>query len=203
MTQGPCATVEHCYASAYSAATGWKREQCDRDAERRRCGGEPTPAGQPCLQGVYDELHRLAHRERRAQGRDLTLNTTALVHETWLKLRVHVGGDASAGQFFSLAARAMRQILVDYARRRHARKRGGDFTWTELSDDLADGGRALSDVIALDRALDALERVDPELGALGRMPHLRGPGDGRSGSAARRRHAHRVSRLAPRARIPA
>jgi len=127
---------------------------------------EPDSAGAVLFARVYDELHRLAHRERRAQGRDLTLNTTALVHETWLKLREHVGGDASAGQFFALAARAMRQILVDYARRRHARKRGGDFTWTELSDDLAEDGRALSDVIALDRALDALERVDPELGAL-------------------------------------
>jgi len=75
---------------------------------------------------VYDELHRLARRERQLQGRDLTLNTTALVHETYLKLRDHVDVDTVTGQFFVLAARAMRQILVDYARRREARKRGGD-----------------------------------------------------------------------------
>jgi len=115
---------------------------------------------------VYDELHRLARRERQVQGRDLTLNTTALVHETYLKLREHVDAGTAAAQFFALAARAMRQILVDYARRRDARKRGGDFTWTELSDELPEAGRALADVIALDGALDALEQIDPELGAL-------------------------------------
>ena len=115
---------------------------------------------------VYDELHRLARRERQLLGKDLTLNTTALVHETYLKLREHVGTTTTSAQFFTLVARAMRQILVDYARRREARKRGGDFTWTELSDELPEADRALADVIALDGALDALERVDPDLGAL-------------------------------------
>lgn len=115
---------------------------------------------------VYHELHQLARRERRAKGAGLTLNTTALVHETYLKLRGHFDGDASSGQFFTLAARAMRQILVDYARRRGARKRGSDFTWTDLHDELPANDRALSDVIALDCALDALERIDPELGTL-------------------------------------
>jgi len=115
---------------------------------------------------VYDQLHRLARRERRMLGKDITLNTTALVHETYLKLREHVGNSATSAQFFTLVARAMRQILVDYARRREARKRGRDFTWTELSDELPEASRALADVIALDGALDALERVDPELGTL-------------------------------------
>jgi len=115
---------------------------------------------------VYDELHRLARRERQLAGKDLTLNTTALVHETYLKLRDHVGETTTSAQFFTLVARAMRQILVDYARRREARKRGGDFTWTELSDDLPEADRALADVIALDGALNALELVDPELGTL-------------------------------------
>jgi RNA polymerase sigma factor (TIGR02999 family) len=115
---------------------------------------------------VYDELHRVARRERRLLGKDLTLNTTALVHETYLKLRDHVGTTASGAQFFTLVARAMRQILVDYARRRETRKRGRDFTWTELSDDVPEADRALADVIALDGALDALERIDPDLGAL-------------------------------------
>ncbi|HEV7490849.1 MAG TPA: ECF-type sigma factor [Rhodanobacteraceae bacterium] len=115
---------------------------------------------------VYDELHRLARRERRTVGRDLTLNTTALVHETYLKLREHVDAATTSAQFFALAARAMRQILVDYSRRREARKRGGDFTWTELCDDMPEANRALADVIALDGALDALERIDPDLGAL-------------------------------------
>ncbi len=115
---------------------------------------------------VYDELHRLARRERRLLGRDITLNTTALVHETYLKLRGHIGTTTTSGQFFTLVARAMRQILVDYARRRAARKRGRDFTWTELSDEVPEAAHALADVIALDGALDALERIDPELGTL-------------------------------------
>jgi RNA polymerase sigma factor (TIGR02999 family) len=125
-----------------------------------------TPASTQLFARVYDELHRLARRERRGQGRDLTLNTTALVHETYLKLRDYVDADANAAQFFALAARAMRQVLVDYARRRDARKRGGDFTWTDLSDDLPKAERALSDVIALDAALDALHALDPDLAAL-------------------------------------
>ena len=115
---------------------------------------------------VYDELHRLARHERMLHGKDITLNTTGLVHETYLKLRVHVGTDTDKAQFFALAARAMRQILVDYARRRGARKRGRDFTWTELSSDLPEIDRALADVIALDGALEALERLEPELGVL-------------------------------------
>jgi len=115
---------------------------------------------------VYDELHRLARRERQTHGKDATLNTTALVHETYLKLREHVDELTGKAQFFALAARAMRQILVDYARRRAARKRGGDFTWTELSSELPDADRALADVIALDGALDALERLEPNLGVL-------------------------------------
>jgi RNA polymerase sigma factor (TIGR02999 family) len=115
---------------------------------------------------VYDELHRLARRERRSRGEAVTLNTTALVHETYLKLGNRVSAESGRAQFFALAARAMRHILVDYARRRRARKRGGDFVWTQMRDELPGTDRALSDVIALDCALDALERVDPDLGAL-------------------------------------
>jgi RNA polymerase sigma factor (TIGR02999 family) len=124
-------------------------------------GGQPVPFAQ-----VYDELRQLARRERRARREPITLNTTALVHETYLKLRDRVSADSSRAQFFGLAARAMRQILVDHARRRRARKRGGDFVWTDVHDELPGVDRALSDVIALDRALDALERADPGLGAL-------------------------------------
>ncbi len=133
----------------------------------RVSSGTTCLLGQPALFArVYEELHRLARRERRMQHEAVTLNTTALVHETYLKLRDRIDPDSSRAQFFALAARAMRQILVDYARRRGARKRGGDFVWTEMRDELPSTDRALSDVIALDCALDALERVDPDLGAL-------------------------------------
>ena len=128
---------------------------------------ETAALGYPGLfECVYGELRRLARHERQRHGRDITLNTTALVHETYLKLREHVGAQTGKAQFFALAARAMRNILVDYARRRDARKRGGGFTWTELSSELPDADRALADVIALDRALEALERFEPDLGVL-------------------------------------
>ena len=118
------------------------------------------------IPAVYDDLRSVAHQRLSREWDDRSLNTTGLVHETYLKLRDHIGETTSNAQFFTLVARAMRQILVDYARRREARKRGRDFTWTELSDELPEASRALADVIALDGALDALERVDPELGTL-------------------------------------
>ena len=76
---------------------------------------------------VYDELHLLARRQRRRWGGDHTLNTTALVHEAYLKLvnaeRLEAG---SRAHFLAIAARAMRQILMNYAKARRTQKRGGD-----------------------------------------------------------------------------
>lgn len=126
----------------------------------------PARENPALFERVYDELHKLARRERRVRGRDLTLNTTALVHEAFLKLRPYLRAETEDGAFFALASRAMRHILVDHARRRGTRKHGGDFTWTDLSDELPETSRALVDVIALDSALNELERVDPELVAL-------------------------------------
>src|SRR5690606_4534833 len=75
---------------------------------------------------VYDERHRLAHRHRRGERDDHTLNTTALVHEAYLKLvRLDRIRWQNRAQFFALAAQAMRRVLVTYAERRRARKRGG------------------------------------------------------------------------------
>jgi len=120
---------------------------------------------------VYEELRALARRQRRGHGSGATLNTTALVHEAYFKLR---GSDLSLtrrAQFFGAAARAMRQVLVDFARRRGARKRGADFTWTGLDEGIAGNGppdvdATLSDILALDRALDDLRRLEPALATL-------------------------------------
>ncbi len=74
---------------------------------------------------TYEELRRLASLTRRTQGNP-TINTTALVHEAWLKMKDSPGlASKSLAHFKSIAAKAMRQILVDEARRRNARKRGG------------------------------------------------------------------------------
>ena len=117
---------------------------------------------------VYDELLIVAHRHRLRWHGDQTLGTTALVHEAYLKL-VHQEAVVADGRahFFALASRAMRHILVNYARDRNARKRGGDFKRVEF-DTAADAAHesAADDahgerLLTLDAALSKLELSDP------------------------------------------
>lgn len=112
---------------------------------------------------LLDELRQAARRQLR-QGRG-SLCTTALVHEAWLKLNRANAVDASSRRHFVfLAAQAMRQIVVDEARARCAAKRGNGITLQELVDDLPEqDGMSAIDLIAVDRALDALEQVEPRL----------------------------------------
>ncbi len=109
---------------------------------------------------VYPELHRMAHRQ--LGGSDpRTLNTTALVHELFLKFSASAALDArDRGHFLAVCARAMRQIIVDAARRAGAARRREVVMSVEAS-----GGRELAtDLIALDAALSELQRLDPRLG---------------------------------------
>lgn len=107
---------------------------------------------------VYDELRRLARAQVHRVGSPPTLSATALVHEAYLKLS---GGSALKAQnrshFLSIAARAMRQVLVDQARQKQAKKRGGEWMLTTLMD----GHHALeidfTEMLALDEALERLE----------------------------------------------
>jgi RNA polymerase sigma factor (TIGR02999 family) len=117
---------------------------------------------------VYDELRVVAHRQRQHWQGDYTLDTTALVHEAYLKLLDQSRASwESRAHFLATAARAMRHILVNYARDRVAQKRGGNqpvFSLEELGDRL-EGQAALSDdnadlLIALDAALENLERTN-------------------------------------------
>jgi RNA polymerase sigma factor (TIGR02999 family) len=112
---------------------------------------------------VYEELRRIAHRALlRARG-SATLSTTALVHETYLKLAGHADLDLEGRKhLFALCARAMRQIVVDRARRRHAEKRGGEPAWSLDTLD-ADSADRPETVVALDEALTALAERDPRL----------------------------------------
>ncbi len=115
---------------------------------------------------VYHELTRLAHHQRHAWHGDLTLNTTALVHEAYLKLIDQKRLPAeSRTHFFAVAAKAMRHILCNYARDRHRQKRGGDAQHVSLgpTHDLA-AQIAITDehadtLDALDIALKRLEQV--------------------------------------------
>jgi RNA polymerase sigma factor (TIGR02999 family) len=137
--------------------------------------GDPYAAGQ-LLPLVYDELRRLAAQKLAQEKPGQTLQPTALVHEAYLRL---VGPEAadhwdSRGHFFAAAAEAMRRILVDNARRRAALKRGGSARRVEWDDQLAVAGPPDEDLLALDEALDELERHDPKTARLVKLRYFSG-----------------------------
>jgi RNA polymerase sigma factor (TIGR02999 family) len=114
------------------------------------------------LPRVYKELRRLARHQLRHERPDHTLQSAALVHETYLRL-VGVSSPQqweSRAHFFAIAAQLMRQILVDYARRHRAAKRGGSACKLSLEDAMGTPRRARVDIVALDDALHALARID-------------------------------------------
>ncbi|MEM1055602.1 MAG: ECF-type sigma factor [Bacteroidota bacterium] len=116
-----------------------------------------TDASAALFAATYDELRRLAGRVRHGRASE-TLNTTALVHEAYLKL-AHGAPAESRAHFLALAAKAMRHILVDEARRRGAAKRGGGAEHVELRETLL-GAMPEADLLGLDEALDRLATVD-------------------------------------------
>lgn len=116
------------------------------------------------LPAVYEELKRMAHRHLHGDGVAATLSTTELVHEAWLKLAQGAQSDwESRAHFFGAASRAMRQVLVDFARRRNATKRGGLNDLVSLGSHDAAIQVELDEILTVDAALDELERVDPRL----------------------------------------
>jgi RNA polymerase sigma factor (TIGR02999 family) len=111
---------------------------------------------------VYDELRRLARNYMRRERRGHTLQTSALVHEAYLRLVEHEGIDWQNGaHFFGVAAQAMRRVLVDYARRRNFAKRGGAAQRVALEEAATLAEERAAEVIALDEALQSLARIDP------------------------------------------
>lgn len=122
---------------------------------------ERSPTLDDLFSATYEELRRLAVAVR---GNDPgeTLNPTALVNEAYLKLARTPGlAPASRLHFKRIAARAMRQVLVEAARRRGTRKRGGDVALVTF-DESTDGGAATAnDLLALNDALDTLARIQP------------------------------------------
>jgi len=115
---------------------------------------------------AYDELRRLARRQLRAMRPGDTLVTTALVNEAFLKLVRHPVDYADRTHFFALAARAMRQILVDYARERGSQKRGGDRHQTTLDPARLSVESIAGEMIDIDDALTRLAAVDDRLARL-------------------------------------
>ncbi len=137
--------------------------------------GEPAAAAE-LLPLVYQELRRLAAHELRAEPKGQTLQPTALVHEAYVRL---VGDDDEPkwnhrGHFYGAAARAMRHILVDNARRKAALKRGADAERQPLAEEmLATPGRSF-ELLQLDAALTQLENQRPDLAELVSLRYFAG-----------------------------
>jgi RNA polymerase sigma factor (TIGR02999 family) len=139
--------------SAAASSTGWN-DMLAVPADRK--------ALDHLFSATYEELRRLASTVRRRESSQ-TLSPTALVNEAWLKL-AHSPAVANTSplHFKRIAARAMRQVLVEAARRRHARKRGGaDAVFVTLDESVADAQTWADDLIGLDAALDRLAQLHP------------------------------------------
>jgi len=127
---------------------------------RRFATGEPRAAEQ-LLPLVYEELRALAARRLGGERPGHTLSPTALVHEVYLRFaRDESFAPEDRRLFFAVAARRMRQVLVDHARRRDAARRGGDYERVTLSALDAEGRDEGVDSLALDQALTQLEALD-------------------------------------------
>jgi RNA polymerase sigma factor (TIGR02999 family) len=113
---------------------------------------------------VYDELKGIARRQAPRGRRESTLDTTALVHETYARLASSAALDAtSRAHFYALCARAMRQVVIDHARRHAAEKRGGGSAQVMLDDADAPVDADPAMLVALDQALALLDARDPRL----------------------------------------
>ncbi len=124
--------------------------QGDRNAEGR------------LLDAVYRELHNIAERYMRREREDHTLQTTALVNEAYLRLVDQKSKTwQNRAHFFAVAAQVMRRILVDYARKHRAQKRGGEQRRLDLEGDVAITPERSDELVLLDQALERLKDWDP------------------------------------------
>lgn len=136
----------------------------------QQAAGGDTAAFDRLMAVAYAELNSLAHARLRGEREGHTLNTTALVHEAWLRLADQDPGAWQSRQhFFALASQAMRRILIDHAKHHRAQKRGGGATHLPLDGllELVPGNPPMSDtqadeLVALDEALERLAVFNPE-----------------------------------------
>lgn len=130
--------------------------------------GADSRAADELFTMLYRELHTLAERHLSHQGAGFTLGATTLLHEAYLSIANR--GDLrfpDRARFLGYASRAMRGLIVDYARRRQAKKRGGEFHITRTDGlDSPDPKSLLTDLDALSEALDELGGAEPELAQL-------------------------------------
>ncbi|MEM8600684.1 MAG: ECF-type sigma factor [Bacteroidota bacterium] len=127
-----------------------------------RAKGGDADAQNALFGQVYDELKRLARSRRRA-SRDVTVSTTGLVHEAYLKMAGADGSWENRRHFMRIAAGAMRQVLVDRARARVALKRGGDARMATLDEGVVGSDDSAALVLEVNDALDRLATRDADL----------------------------------------
>ena len=126
---------------------------------------------------VYDELHRQAERLLRRESPGHTLQTTALVHEAYLRLvDQHQAHWQNRAQFFGIAAQLMRRILVDHFRRHQAGKRGGGAAQVTLDESAVETAGADVDLLALDDALTRLGQLDSQQARVVELRYFTGLG---------------------------
>jgi RNA polymerase sigma-70 factor (ECF subfamily) len=127
-----------------------------------RMRGGDRQAGDEVAGMVYEELHRIASREMRHERQGHTLQTTALVHEAYMRL---AGAESleiqNRGHFFAVASQQMRRILVDHARSGSAQRRGGGAVKVDLDKLQVAAAEQSIDVLLLDESLKELERLEP------------------------------------------
>lgn len=110
------------------------------------------------IEAVYDDLRRIAHHHLRLSRGDGTVHTTALVHEAYVKLAgANDGVWESRAQFFAFCSKAMRRILIDFARRRSSAKRGGGLVRVALKEDAAVVEAQVVELLTIDEVLQQLE----------------------------------------------
>ena len=113
---------------------------------------------------IYQELRRVAERQLRRERPGHTLGVSGLVSEAYLKLLDQMQVDwQSREHFYSVAARAMRQILIDYARKRQAGKRGGEWIRTSIEEKQLGFDSPLEELLAVEEALERLDKIDARL----------------------------------------
>jgi RNA polymerase sigma factor (TIGR02999 family) len=132
------------------------------DAER----GQPGAAS-ALFTALYSELHKTAARELSRQGWGVSLGATSLLHEAYLDLSRRSGtAFPDRNRFMAYAAKVMRGLIVNYARNRHAQKRGGLFEFTTVEIEAVDAASRPSELVRISEALDDLGDVDPALAGI-------------------------------------
>lgn len=130
-------------------------------------GSGDADAQQALFAQVYDELKRIARGQVRRSGGQLSINPTTLLHEAWIKFaRGNERRLNGSAHFYNLLAQAMRQVLLDIARKHATDKHGGGYARTELTEGIEETERSVDELLAVDAALDKLRACDADLAQL-------------------------------------